>query len=445
MLVLLKSGAQWRDKDLPDTVKSCELPPKITTRAGGYGSDRGSGYSSGGGYGSGAERRAEHVKKHTGKRDNKHYLLLTKPSLKYAVDECTDEWVNKAEPDNFEEFVISRQAMGDVLYQLKKNWQDDGDQNHCELCVKNFTSLGNRRHHCRSCGVLVCDKCSSKRLSLAVLPPSSSSVSGNDLNVGTTKERTCDACFNQLCTQVDNSQSANNRYCVKQLKASAEILVGHLRQFLDSLKGTDGDVDRNSRGSSSGKTNSNSRSVNAKSPRKGRPGGRNSRSGSRNFDGGRSSDDANDEGSDSDYGPMGSPTHRDRKRLSGNMSTPTKNGGNKTNRESDYGSMKLFTPPKQTVISRRTQGQQDYNAVTTDDSGGSHLFFCPGGSHHPQDGGPSSPVRLSLIENDVGLYKSLQHRHLIQQQVQTLLECDYLAQTFLDASKMYQVEAEQFY
>jgi len=51
-------------------------------------------------------------------------------------------------------------------------------------------------------------------------------------------------------------------------------------------------------------------------------------------------------------------------------------------------------------------------------------------------------VRLSLIENDVGLCKMLQHRHLVQLQLEAVLECDYLTQAFLDASRMYQAEAE---
>ncbi len=473
ILVLIKAGAQWKDKDLIETVRGLQaVPPKRPAGGSGYGSDRNSGYSSGG-YGSGAERRSEHAKKHTGgsqtkSKDMKHHLLLTKPSLKYALDECADEWRERNEPANFEEFVCSRQAMGDVLYQLKKNWQDDSDQNHCELCVGKFTSISNRRHHCRSCGVLVCDKCSSKRLSLAVLPPSSSSVSGNDASISVTKERTCDACFNQLCQQVSNTQSANNRYCVKQLKASAELLLGRLQQFLESLGGEDQEdhlqvpVSRpqsnntsNNRSSSSGNMSRDcaplSKSPRRRSKKQGHGNGssrENSHSNSNNS--GRPVINTSNSGggvydsdsSDDPYGELSNTSplrHGRRSPDSRKVSTPTKI------RDADT-KHSLFTPPKRTVTSsarRNDIGKGSSSNSNAGESGKSNLFFCPGGSNHrAEGGGPASPVRLSLIENDVGLYKFLQHRHLIKQQVDVLLECDFLAQTFLDASRMYQVEAE---
>ena len=126
---------------------------------------------------------------------------------------------------------------------------------------------------------------------------------------------------------------------------------------------------------------------------------------------------------------------------------------------------RLFTPPKHTVScgNKRRKGSSKTHSGGKDGRGPSRrdgsskdsarsfmspqtkFFTCPGGSgYRESDGtaGPSSPVRLSLIENDVGLYKMLQHRHLVQQQLEALLECDYLTQAFLDASRMFQAEAE---
>ena len=44
-------------------------------------------------------------------------------------------------------------------------WIPDEDKNECMICGVNFTFF-NRRHHCRSCGWVVCDSCSRHRLAL---------------------------------------------------------------------------------------------------------------------------------------------------------------------------------------------------------------------------------------------------------------------------------------
>jgi hypothetical protein len=75
------------------------------------------------------------------------------------------------------------------------------------LCLDKFTFSSNRRHHCRTCGILCCDACSSKRLTIKGASPSSPVPPGsNKKEKEKEKEwsRICDGCFNRynfLCTQ----------------------------------------------------------------------------------------------------------------------------------------------------------------------------------------------------------------------------------------------------
>ncbi|GLE10924.1 hypothetical protein PINS_up023196 [Pythium insidiosum] len=41
-------------------------------------------------------------------------------------------------------------------------WVNDGDRSHCNICVQQFLPF-RRRHHCRTCGEVVCGSCSAQR------------------------------------------------------------------------------------------------------------------------------------------------------------------------------------------------------------------------------------------------------------------------------------------
>lgn len=59
-------------------------------------------------------------------------------------------------------------------------WQLNSDANGCAVCAKKF-GIWRRRHHCRSCGRLVCDACSTTRRPV----PGTSNL-----------KRVCDSCVN---------------------------------------------------------------------------------------------------------------------------------------------------------------------------------------------------------------------------------------------------------
>ena len=52
---------------------------------------------------------------------------------------------------------------------LSNPWEYDSNQDHCTSCRDEFNPI-NRRHHCRMCGKIFCNRCTDQR---ALIPPSS--------------------------------------------------------------------------------------------------------------------------------------------------------------------------------------------------------------------------------------------------------------------------------
>ncbi|ODV91258.1 hypothetical protein CANCADRAFT_57554 [Tortispora caseinolytica NRRL Y-17796] len=82
-------------------------------------------------------------------------------------------------------------------------WQADSDANQCPLCKAPF-SFFNRRHHCRHCGRVVCNSCSTSRLVYpTVIAPPNDQNSENPQGTVTSNRylmplRTCDQCSASL-------------------------------------------------------------------------------------------------------------------------------------------------------------------------------------------------------------------------------------------------------
>ncbi|GBC07517.1 hypothetical protein RclHR1_07500002 [Rhizophagus clarus] len=75
-------------------------------------------------------------------------------------------------------------------------WENDDDVPECRRCHKKF-GLWIRRHHCRRCGQVVCDKCSTARV---ILPSNQvlTDPSQNGEASQSSHHRVCDACFKSL-------------------------------------------------------------------------------------------------------------------------------------------------------------------------------------------------------------------------------------------------------
>jgi hypothetical protein len=80
-----------------------------------------------------------------------------------------------------------------VVYNAR--WKRDLEENACEDCELPF-SFVRRRHHCRRCGGLFCDACSSKKLDLAVALTGENNATARNVK----KARVCNACYNAVGT-----------------------------------------------------------------------------------------------------------------------------------------------------------------------------------------------------------------------------------------------------
>ncbi|KNA08229.1 hypothetical protein SOVF_164460 [Spinacia oleracea] len=106
---------------------------------------------------------------------------LSKTSEQLAERKKGFDWKNLIKPANEE----------------KDYWVPDEAVNKCTSCATNFNAF-NRKHHCRNCGEIFCDKCTQGRTPLTA-------------DEQAAPVRVCDRCMAEVTQRLTNSKEAANR------------------------------------------------------------------------------------------------------------------------------------------------------------------------------------------------------------------------------------------
>ncbi|KAM3588813.1 hypothetical protein VKS41_001249 [Umbelopsis sp. WA50703] len=80
-----------------------------------------------------------------------------------------------------------------------RTWESDKDANECRRCKRRFNFLV-RRHHCRRCGQVVCDRCSTHRANMArsQIVQDPSVPNWQQAQLATQPQRICDKCYAEM-------------------------------------------------------------------------------------------------------------------------------------------------------------------------------------------------------------------------------------------------------
>ncbi|CAN6181563.1 unnamed protein product [Urochloa humidicola] len=100
----------------------------------------------------------------------------------------------------------------------KDHWVPDEAVSKCTACAADFSAF-NRRHHCRNCGDIFCDKCTQGRTPLTT-------------DADAQPVRVCDRCMAEVTQRLANSREAANRPIVH----SHEDLAKKLQEAMDINK-----------------------------------------------------------------------------------------------------------------------------------------------------------------------------------------------------------------
>jgi predicted RNA-binding Zn-ribbon protein involved in translation (DUF1610 family) len=107
--------------------------------------------------------------------------------------------------------------------EVKDHWVPDEVAKKCHSCGVDFSAF-NRRHHCRNCGEIFCDKCSQGRIALT--------AEDNAPLV-----RVCDRCMAEVTQRLSIAKEAANRSATVQ---SHEDLAKKLKEEMERNRKSSG-------------------------------------------------------------------------------------------------------------------------------------------------------------------------------------------------------------
>lgn len=96
--------------------------------------------------------------------------------------------------------LFEQEQQGQSTPNKNRKWESDFDAKACRVCDRKFGLLTRRRHHCRRCGLVVCDKCSSNKVFLNssdILQDPEGSLESTTV-LAAQQQRVCDNCFDDL-------------------------------------------------------------------------------------------------------------------------------------------------------------------------------------------------------------------------------------------------------
>ncbi|GJJ73062.1 rabenosyn-5 [Entomortierella parvispora] len=132
--------------------------------------------------------------------------------------------------------VTSKGQLLKVSEQSIVRWEDDSTVIGCYICMSVFNRYGNRKHHCRLCGRVVCDNCSKKTplyLSMSTYPDGSDPVG---------QTRACIECIHTVFKRREHAADQKRPNAIlkyygslMRLKARIDVALPRFQEMLATI------------------------------------------------------------------------------------------------------------------------------------------------------------------------------------------------------------------